>query len=153
MIQGAHHIAISTPNLERILGFYRDLMGFKQVSDTQWSLGTEVINGVLDLPDCAARQVMLRGKNLCIEIFEFSEPTATDELTRRPVSKPGLTHMCFDVTEIEKEYARLTAAGIEFHVPPQDFGAVKATYGRDPDGNVFELQEIIDKDAPDRLFS
>ncbi|WP_269621343.1 VOC family protein [Zhongshania sp. BJYM1] len=153
MIQGAHHIAISTPNLERILGFYRDLMGFKQVSDAKWQLGTELINSVLDLPDCAARQVMLRGKNLCIEIFEFSEPTVTDKHIRRSVSKPGLTHMCFDVTEIDKEYARLKAAGIEFHAPPQDFGAVKATYGRDPDGNVFELQEIVDQDAPDRLFS
>jgi hypothetical protein len=34
--------------------------------------------------------------------------------------------------------------GAVFHCPPQDFGgAVKATYGRDPDGNVFELQQII----------
>ena len=152
MIRGAHHVAISTPNLERTLRFYRDLMGFKQVSDTQWPTGTEAINHVLDLPDCAARQVMLRGENLCIEIFSFSKPSAPDKEARRPVSKPGLTHMCFDVTDIDSEYARLKNAGIEFHVPPQDFGAVKATYGRDPDGNVFELQEIIDPDAPDRIF-
>lgn len=152
MIRGAHHIAISTPNLERCLGFYRDLMGFVQVSDTEWPTGTEVINRVLDLPDCAARQVMLRGANLCIEIFAFSKPQVSPPGERRAVSKPGLTHLCFDVCNIQEEYTRLAAAGIEFHIPPQDFGAVKATYGRDPDGNVFELQEIIDPNAADRLF-
>ncbi len=27
-------------------------------------------------------------------------------------------------------------------------GGVKATYGRDPDGNVVELQEILTEDSP-----
>lgn len=152
MIRGAHHVAISTKNMAQSLYFYRDLLGFEEVSDTSWSSGTDVINQVLDLPDSAAQQIMLRGSNLCIELFEFSQPVQPALAERRPVSQVGLTHLCLDVDDIQFEYERLREAGIEFHVPPQDFGAVKATYGRDPDGNVFELQEIVDPDAPDRLF-
>ncbi|MBU3071251.1 VOC family protein [Aestuariicella sp. G3-2] len=152
MIRGAHHVAISTQDMAQALFFYRDLLGFKEVSATSWSSGTDVINQVLDLPDSAAKQIMLKGSNLCIELFEFSNPAQSLLTERRPVSQVGLTHLCLDVDDIQFEYNRLLEAGIEFHVPPQDFGAVKATYGRDPDGNVFELQEIVDPCSPDRLF-
>ncbi|GAB3114191.1 VOC family protein [Aestuariicella hydrocarbonica] len=152
MIRGAHHIAISTPNLKRALSFYQDLLGFRQVSDTSWPEGTQAINAVLDLKDSAAQQIMLRGDNLCIELFEFVKPLSTPSTELPSVNTPGLTHICFDVIDIETEYQRLKDAGIHFHVPPQDFGSVKATYGRDPDGNVFELQEIISPDAPERLW-
>jgi hypothetical protein len=34
---------------------------------------------------------------------------------------------------------------MEFNCPPQDLsGGVRATYGRDPDGNVVELQEGLE---------
>jgi hypothetical protein len=38
-----------------------------------------------------------------------------------------------------------------FHCPPQDLGGSWATYGRDPDGNVVELQEFIDTSSPTYL--
>ena len=152
MIRGAHHVAISTPDLERALGFYRDLLGFREVQRFEWEKGTEIIDKVLSLKDCSARQAMLKGGNLCIELFEFSSPTPNPMTPRRPVCDHGHTHLCLDVVDIETEYERLKAAGIEFHVPPQDFGNLKATYGRDPDGNVFELQELLDPEDPCRVF-
>ena len=57
-----------------------------------------------------------------------------------------------DVTDIEKEYNRLLDNGVEFHSAPKDFGQVKATYGRDCDGNIFEIQEIIDQNHPAKVF-
>jgi len=36
-----------------------------------------------------------------------------------------------------------------FHCPPQDLGpGMRTTYGRDPDGNVIELQELGAADSP-----
>jgi len=35
-----------------------------------------------------------------------------------------------------------------FHCPPQDLGGVRTTYGRDPDGNVIELQEVCEPGHP-----
>ena len=44
---------------------------------------------------------------------------------------------------------------MRFHVPPPaaaDMGGqIRATYGRDPDGNVVELQEILDPNYSRRL--
>ena len=70
----------------------------------------------------------------------------------RPVNNHGHTHVCVDVTNIEDAYKTLLQNGVEFHAPPQDFGQVKATYGRDCDGNVFEIQEIIDQNHPAKVF-
>ena len=152
MIRGAHHVAISTPDLDRLLWFYRDLLGFKEVQRFSWEKGTEVIDKVLNLKDCAARQAMLKGGNICIELFEFSSPEPAPMDPKRPVCNHGHTHLCLDVVNIEEDYQRLVDAGIEFHVPPQDFGNLKATYGRDPDGNVFELQELLEDDDPAQVF-
>ena len=33
----------------------------------------------------------------------------------------------------------MAAAGVTFHAPPGPPGGMRATYGRDPEGNVFEL--------------
>ena len=70
----------------------------------------------------------------------------------RPVNNHGHTHFCFDVTNIDEVYNNLVSKGIKFHCPPQDFGSVKATYGRDIDGNVFEIQEIISSNHPAKVF-
>jgi predicted enzyme related to lactoylglutathione lyase len=61
----------------------------------------------------------------------------------------GITHVCLDVTDLDAEYARLKAAGMTFHCPPQAIGMdVRTTYGRDPDGNVIELQEVLSAESP-----
>jgi predicted enzyme related to lactoylglutathione lyase len=59
------------------------------------------------------------------------------------VCDPGITHLCFDVVDLDWEYERLSNAGMTFHCSPQDVAAgIRTTYGRDPDGNVVELQEV-----------
>jgi catechol 2,3-dioxygenase-like lactoylglutathione lyase family enzyme len=153
MIRGVHHVAISTPDLDRLLGFYRDLLGFEEVMQTEWGTGTEQIDRVLGLENSAARQAMLKGGNLCIELFEFHSPGPRPMDPARPVCDHGHTHLCLDVTEIDEVYDRLVAAGIQFHCPPQDFGSIRATYGRDPDGNVFEIQELLDADDPAQVIN
>ncbi len=148
MIRGVHHVAISTGNLEAMLAFYRDLIGFEELGQVEWPVGTAQIDKVMGLQDTAARQVMLKLGNLCLEMFEFRSPQPQPMDPQRPVCNHGHTHLCLDVTDIDEVYARLVAAGTHFNCPPQDFGNVRATYGRDPDGNVFEIQELLDADDP-----
>ena len=60
----------------------------------------------------------------------------------RPVIDRGITHIALDVEDVDAEYARLKEAGMVFHCAPQQLGEhCRTTYGRDPDGNVIELQE------------
>jgi catechol 2,3-dioxygenase-like lactoylglutathione lyase family enzyme len=60
----------------------------------------------------------------------------------------GITHLCLDVTDIHAEYERLRAAGMRFHCPPIEYGTRKTTNGRDPDGNVIEIHEVLSRSHP-----
>ncbi|MGW8320544.1 MAG: VOC family protein [Thermodesulfobacteriota bacterium] len=151
MIRGVHHTAISTGDLDRALKFYRDLLGFEVAMEFEWPKGTEVADSITGLKGSAARSAMLKAGNTMIEIFEYSSPAPNEGDPGRPVCDHGITHICVDVVDIDVEYERLKAAGMTFHCPPQDLGIAKATYGRDPDGNVVELQEVLDQSSPTAL--
>ena len=148
MINGIHHTAISTPDLDRALGFYRDLLGATVVTDFEWPAGLDVADRIVGLRSSSARAVLLRLGNAMIELFEFRAPTPRSGDPERPVCDHGITHICLDVSDVDAEYDRLLGAGMRFHCPPQDLGAVRTTYGRDPDGNVIELQEVTDPASP-----
>jgi catechol 2,3-dioxygenase-like lactoylglutathione lyase family enzyme len=55
----------------------------------------------------------------------------------------GITHVCFQVDDLDSWHQRLTAAGVEFTSAPQTFGPVKNVYALDPDGNIVELIEPL----------
>lgn len=148
MIRGIHHTALSTASLERSLAFYRDLLGFEPVLDFRWPEGTENMNRTHELPETAGRVVLLRLGNAMLEIFEYATPEPRPRDPSRRMCDQGLIHFCLDVDDVEAEYRRLSAAGVRFHCPPVDYGSVKLTYGRDPDGNVIEFQEILNPDDP-----
>ena len=141
-ITGIHHVAISTPDAERLLAFYRDLLGMEVVFDQTWPPGTEVADAITALEGSSARQLLLRCGNAYIELFEYHAPEAAPGDPHRPVCDHGITHLCLDVEDLEYEYERLDGAGVRFHCEPQDLGFVRTTYARDPDGNVVELQEL-----------
>jgi catechol 2,3-dioxygenase-like lactoylglutathione lyase family enzyme len=147
MIHGIHHTAISTGDMERALRFYRDLLGFTEVFSSTWEVGTEEVDRIVGLQDSSARVVMLKAGNACIELFQYETPRPKPNEANRPVCDHGITHLCLQVTDIDAEYARLKAAGMVFHCPPQTRGGLRVTYGRDPDGNVVELLEVTDRES------
>ena len=148
MIRGIHHTAISTGDIQRALGFYRDLLGFEVVLEFAWPKGTEPADQITGLDSSAAKVVMLQAGNTFVELFEYEAPRPAPGDPTRPVCDHGITHIALDVRDIHAEYERLSAAGMRFHCPPLDMGAGKATYGRDPDGNVVELMEVLTEDSP-----
>ena len=103
MIKGIHHTALSTPNLERLLAFYRDVLGFEVVMETGWPPGVAQTNAMMGLDDSAAKVVMLRAGNTHLELFEFSLPEAATGDPNRPVCDHGITHLCLDVSDIDQE--------------------------------------------------
>jgi catechol 2,3-dioxygenase-like lactoylglutathione lyase family enzyme len=147
MIHGIHHTAISTGDMERALRFYRDLLGFTEVFSSTWEVGTEEVDRIVGLQNSSARVVMLKAGNACIELFQYETPRPKPNEANRPVCDHGITHLCLQVTDIDAEYARLKAAGMVFHCPPQARGGLRVTYGRDPDGNVVELLEVTDRES------
>jgi len=151
MIRGIHHVAISTPNIKRIVAFYRDVIGCDVVHEGGWDAGSDVIDSIVGLRNSSAKQAMLKLGNAYLEFFQYDSPKGDAKDPTYGVNHHGYTHFCLDVQDIDAEYERLRANGVTFNcAPPKLGGAIRATYGRDPDGNVIEIQQISD---PEHAFA
>ncbi len=142
MIVGIHHVAISVPDLERGLAFYRDTLGFEVAERSAWDRDNPMADRAIGLPQSSAKMAMLKAPNAFIELWQYANPEPLDR-RGRPCDY-GYAHFCLQVDGIQAEYDRLVAAGMEFVGPPVDFGVAAAIYGRDPFGNTIELYEIRD---------
>jgi len=150
MILGANHVAISVPDLAKAIDFYCGLLGFEKVGEFGWGAeSSEAADRILAVKGTAASVVVLRANNILIEIFEFTAGDPASQDPQRPVVDHGFTHLCLAVRDLDAEYARLTAAGMKFHAPPTALpGNIRTVYGRDPFGNVIELEELLGRTHP-----
>jgi glyoxylase I family protein len=144
MINGIHHVSFSTLDIDPMLAFYRDLIGLEVISTQIAEPATDAIQAVVGMPGACYRHAWLKGGNLIVEIFEYTH-TRGRPIAAAPACDAGIRHLCFDVTDLAFEYDRLRAAGVEFVSEPQFLatGDMWSVYGRDPDGNIFEFQEIL----------
>ena len=150
MNYGLHHVALSTPNLDRCLEFYCKVLGAELASEIlTWEVGTEDSDRSLQVKDSSARFAHIKVGKAYIEIFEFLTPKPITP-DRRSVDH-GIAHLCFQVDDLEAEYERTLALGMKFHSPPVVFDdGSKYVYGRDIDDNIIELLEVpAGVDTPD----
>lgn len=149
MIRGIHHMSVHVRDFERMKKFYIDAFGFEAVGyDASWTDSPE-IDEVVDVPGSAARSVMLCAGNCYLELFRYSAPVPDDTRRSGRPYENGYTHFCVDVTDIEAEVERLRGLGMSFDRAGRqgkavDVGIVKAIYGRDPEGNLIEIQETLE---------
>ncbi|MEZ5499879.1 MAG: VOC family protein [Steroidobacteraceae bacterium] len=139
MILGIHHVSLATTDLARLRRFYCEILQFEVISQFEWSNRVD-LDRFVGFADSAGRSAMLRLGDAFIELFEYRRPQPHD--TPRRLCDPGYAHVALLVRDIDGEYQRLHAAGVEFNSEVTDSGKLRAVYGRDPDGNVFELVEV-----------
>ena len=148
MIRGIHHIGIHVHDMDRMIRFYSDAFGFELVNEGFSWQDDEFIDRIVAVKGSAARGCMLRAGTCYMELFQYSAPAPDSADPKQPYDK-GYTHMCIDVTNIEEEFERLKGVGMTFPEPaPINVGHVKSIYGKDPEGNVIEIQETVDCDFP-----
>jgi catechol 2,3-dioxygenase-like lactoylglutathione lyase family enzyme len=137
-------VGIHVHDLDRMMKFYKDAFGFELVGEEFGWRDSEFIDRIVDVPGSAARGAMLRAGTCYMELFQYSAPAPTVTSPLHPYDK-GYTHFCVDVTDIEQEFERLKTLGMTFGQPaPIDVGHVKSIYGRDPEGNLIEIQQTAD---------
>jgi catechol 2,3-dioxygenase-like lactoylglutathione lyase family enzyme len=145
MIVGIHHTALSTRDADRLVRFYRELFGFEVEFDFPWDESNQAFEQSHAVGETAGRVVMISNGASRLEIFEYRRPAPRPDIAGRANADLGIAHFGIEVRDIEKEYARLSAAGMKFQSPlVTQTPTIKMAYGRDPDGNIIEL---IDFDA------
>jgi glyoxylase I family protein len=140
MIKGLAHIGVTVRDLDRAIEFYRDVMGMELVARGSVDRD-EQYDEIFELRQVTAQSALLQAGALKVELFDFSDPSSEPPEGERPVNVPGISHFCIEVADIDAEYERLRRSGVRFHCPPLRFRTVRCTYGRDSEGNVFELSE------------
>ncbi len=92
---------------------------------------------------------MLRAGNLHVEIFEYKNAGVNEQQADRPVCDHGYTHFALEVDgDIDEVFKTLEKAGVKWHSPlvgSLDEEGYRVTYGRDPFGNVIEIQKLSTK--------
>jgi glyoxylase I family protein len=152
VIRGIHHVALLTGDFDRLLAFYRDVVGGEVVGEREWGEGDDLVmlgrvTGIGGEP--RLRSAILRVGNAFVEIQHYGHPVGGGDPSSLLAQDYGIRHFALDVTEIEAEVERLAKAGMRFAGPVQQPSSrIKSIYGRDPDGNIVELQELLVVDSP-----
>ena len=134
------HIGICVSDLARSVEFYRDLLGFRELSRLEVS-GKEAAQ-LLALEDVELEAVYLERDGTRIELLHFSRPGESAGETPRPMNRPGLTHLSLRTEDLDATLRRLEASGIAAlpgtHIERPEFETA-AVFVSDPDGTRIEL--------------
>ena len=138
-----HHVALAVKDMNRMVTFYRDLLGFS-IDWEKPAYGGKEFEKVVALNGAKAHVVMLGGYGTHLELFHYLEPPGLDRGAPR-MCDFGYTHFALTVKGLAGIYSRLAEAGTAFNCPPQNLRpGVWAAYMRDPEGNTIELVQYDD---------
>lgn len=142
-VAGFHHHGRTVSDMEAALAFYRDLLGFAVVDDATVD-GMDEFLGLAADEEIRAVMLSRTGEPPFLELFQFLGEPLTEPGARQSPRAVGSTHPCLLVDDIQAEYERLRAAGVQFTRPPLEidagpFAGQWILYGFDPDGAVVEF--------------
>ncbi len=140
MLAGIDHVVLVVRDLERSLGFYRDVLGCRVLREAEWR------RGEARFPSVAI------GPSHMLNLHQAGSPVTPE------ASNPqaGSEDLCFVAgIPLDEVMARLAAHGV-----PVEAGPVPRTggrgasgtsvYFRDPDGNLLEIMAYPPPSSPDR---
>jgi len=135
------HLGICVSDLAGSLRFYRDLLGFRELSRLDVA-GTHA-DRLLGLKRVKLRAVYLERDGMRIELLAFASPEPVGAPVPRPINQLGLTHLSLRVSDLPRVVEELRAAGVcvleATAINPVGSAAVFVT---DPDGTRVELVEM-----------
>jgi catechol 2,3-dioxygenase-like lactoylglutathione lyase family enzyme len=136
MIRKLAHCCLFTDQLDAMIAFYRDVLGFpiqfKMHNDDGFAFG----------------YYFATGENTFVEIFDQRGAVKQWGGTVQPLRGHADTHyrhFCFEVCGLEEEVAKLEANGIEVRPVKVGMDHSKQAWIKDPDGNDIELMEYTPK--------
>ena len=134
MIGKLNHIAIATPNLDKAIITYKDILGVK-------------ISAPLDQIEHGVKVVFIEIPNTKIELLEPLGENSPIENFLEKNKKGGIHHICFEVEDINNTISRLKKDGatvlgdgkakIGAHGKPVIF-----LHPKDFNGTLIELEEV-----------
>ena len=139
-------IGIVVKDLERAVAFYRDAIGFREVSQLAVPAQMSGDAGLTDYRSFRAQMMQLAGAEdgTRIKLIAFGDaPGRADSAFIH--SATGVRYLTVRVADVDAAVARARAAGVEpqgkgpIELPPPFRPGTALAVIRDPDGNLIEL--------------
>ncbi len=141
--------AIVVRDLERMLGFYRDVLGMQVFSIVDMTPEQSSQAGLCDGGFRIARLETDGGDRL--KLAAPRDPPQPQPPVEQVLQRHGIGYLTFIVPNIARLHARLAQSGarIRTGAKPLDFrpGVVKLMFAEDPEGNLLEFLERNDLDT------
>ena len=139
-IERMSHVGICVSDLERSIRFYRDLLGFRHVSNLQ--VAGEPAARLLRLPGADLHAAYLERDGTRIELLWYAAPPRREPQPERRMNDLGLTHLSLRVSDLPDLVEELRRQGVrvldDTRLEFPEFGAA-AVMITDPDGQWIEL--------------
>ena len=145
-----NHIAVSVPSLDEAVIWYREVLGFTTVKQTEEFVVDDSLIGmaVKDIHGPRLKKMRMAwlssANQIGFEIIEYVEPKAERRLDNFEYWKSGFIHICITDPNIEELCKRITESGgkqrskIWEIVPDKGY---KIAFCEDPFGNVIEIYD------------
>ena len=147
---GVSHIAIGVRDMERSLGFYRDVLGFEVVRDELQPTKGTVLPALYRNAHDERRVATLYWKRAKGSAFLVLSEHADKPVTGEPIKldELGIHHVGFWVENLPAVYDELKGKGAEFVVEPTkvkvEDGTFHTAFLVDPDGILLQIDELIE---------
>jgi catechol 2,3-dioxygenase-like lactoylglutathione lyase family enzyme len=149
MITGFNHSGFVVKDLDKMVAFYRDVLGLKVVMEADRS--DPETNLHLGIPD-ARRMLVFVGKEAGhhqLELVLYLYPEDGEDGHTTP-NALGSTHVAFNVEGMQQMYEEMKDRGLNFVTPPivrdTPFGRSAICFAQDPEGNWLEFLERLPED-------
>ncbi len=132
------HVAIATPDIERLANFYHRVLGGTRMGGQK--IGPHPLyDQIAGLNNIEMIPTWLAGSNVSVELWQYRVPPTMPRSNMRPFSDVGYNHICFEVDDVANTVAVFQVAGATVETPQIKFDGFAVGLVRDPDGNVLEL--------------
>jgi catechol 2,3-dioxygenase-like lactoylglutathione lyase family enzyme len=135
-----NHTGVSVSDLEQSLAFYVGVLGLEQVFQSHVSARRD-IDACVGLSDVDADIVFLDAGDTRVELWRYANPPGRPLDATHPAADIGVSHLAFEVDDVDSMYHRAIAAGYVGFAKPIDLGIHKSCYIQGPDGEIVELLE------------
>ncbi|WP_312912489.1 VOC family protein [Natronosalvus caseinilyticus] len=133
----AHHVGITVSDLESVLPFYRDVLGFDVLD--RFAVSGPAFADAVDVPDAAGRFAHLEAGDVRLELVEYA-PTGAAR-SNSELNQSGATHVGFSVADLEAFFASLPAEVETLSEPRTTESGTSILFLRDPEENLVEVLE------------
>ena len=141
MIEELVHVGISVFDLEKSIRFYTEVLGMEV--DYHAHHEGQKISQVVGVEDCELNITVVRRGNVKLELIDYGNGRHK-RVEYRNQDYPGLVHLAFRVTDVDKVYNKLKEIGYGFNSEPMVTreNGPKICYFRGPDNVTMELYEV-----------